>query len=188
MNGDQKSFWCPETDPQFQWKPMQPFGKSLTKATSAHTGYGYDVGEYVLNVDQCQFSYGYNDWGSQNPSGTLDAVGLGGDCWKGNSFNDKGREPNASRVARSADCIVLTDVIAKTPAAGSWLMNVDPKDPSQAPSNRHSGGCNVLFCDGHAAWKLQADICLFDPKTGAAKAGYDYTRTAQLWNIDNQSH
>lgn len=184
MNGNQKVFWCPETDASLMWKvgdkiPQAPI------ATKEHEGWGYIVGESVLQVDKKQFSYGYNDWGTVDPGGSPYS-GLGGDCWMGSP--KKFKEANPSVIARSAECIVISDVVAKIPQSGDWLMNVDPRDPNQSPAKLHFGGSNALYCDGHVAWSLQDNLICFDPKTKAPKSGVPYDRVARLWNTDNKSH
>lgn len=194
MNGNQRVFWCPETDASFMWNvgdkiPGAPI------ATKEHEGWGYNVGESVLQVDKKQFSYGYNDWGTVDPyaqkNGTYDYHGLGGDCWISppNIPNPKlVKEQNPSVVVRSAECIIITDVVALIPQSGSWLMNVDPRDPGQLPAKLHYGGANALYCDGHAGWALQDDLSCLDPKTKAMKSGAAYDRVSRLWNTDNKSH
>ena len=156
-------------------------------ATIAHDGWGYNIGESVLQVDSKQFSYGYNDWGTCPPNSSP-CNGLGGDCF--NTNNPEYKEPNASSVIRSAEMIAITDVVAKAPAPGTWLMNVDPGDPSQAPADVHTGGANVLFCDGHVVRMLQTDLIIYDPKTGAMlpKTSIQYVQISKLWNKDNEAH
>jgi prepilin-type processing-associated H-X9-DG protein/prepilin-type N-terminal cleavage/methylation domain-containing protein len=178
IDGNQGAFKCPATDDNFTWGKNIP---GLPPATSAHTGWGYEVGESVLMESLFQFSYGYNDWGT-GPT-VVPGYGLGGDLWGGQG------EVNASIVRRSAEMIVITDVIARTPAGNVWLTNVDPKDPLQAPSDRHTGGSNVLFGDGHVVRMLKEDLILFDIKTNAALSPTStrYMQIAKIWNNDNQS-
>jgi prepilin-type N-terminal cleavage/methylation domain-containing protein/prepilin-type processing-associated H-X9-DG protein len=186
MNGNQKVFWCPQTDVSLMWVRGATI-PGAPAATAAYSGWGYDVGESVLQVDKKQFSYGYNDWGTVNPYADP-YVGLGGDCWMSNAA--KWREPNVSTVARSADCIIVTDVIAKIPFSGAWLMNVDPRDPTQCPGSLHAGGANALFCDGHVVRMNQDDLICFDAKASGnpMKTGDAYNRVSRLWNRDNQPH
>jgi prepilin-type processing-associated H-X9-DG protein len=187
MAGNQSVFWCPSTDTSFQWKPGEVIPGAAI-ATTAHEGWGYNAGESVLQVDKKQFSYGYNDWGTVDPYQSP-MVGLGGDCWMSNAGTTPDpREPNSSEVRRSSECIVVTDVIAKLPVNGSWLMNVDPRDTTQCPAKIHSKGSNALFCDGHVTWMLQFDLCCFDPKTNIVKTGDPYDRVSRLWNRDNLPH
>jgi prepilin-type processing-associated H-X9-DG protein/prepilin-type N-terminal cleavage/methylation domain-containing protein len=180
MNGNQKVFWCPQTDPSYIWRKGDNTGPI---ATVQHEGWGYEAGEHVLQRDRKQFSYGYNDWGTVDPY--ADPVsGLGGDCWNAAPLTVK--EPNASSVRSSSDCIIITDVIAKL--TGGWLLNVDPRDTTESPAKLHNGGSNALYCDGHVAWASQYDLCCYDPKTGKMKSGYDYNVVSQHWNRDNLAH
>jgi prepilin-type processing-associated H-X9-DG protein/prepilin-type N-terminal cleavage/methylation domain-containing protein len=180
MNGNQKVFWCPQTDPNFMWKKGENTGPV---ATQQHEGWGYETGERVLQRDMKQFSYGYNDWGTVDP-GQDPVVGFGGDCW--NASATKNKEPNASVVRNPSDVIVVSDVLAKL--SGAWLLNVDPRDRTESPAKLHNGGSNALYCDGHVAWASQFDLCCYDPKTGLDKSGYAYNVVSQHWNRDNQAH
>jgi len=183
MNGNQKVFWCPQTDPSFMWQPKKLI-TGCPVATAAHGGFGYEPGESVLDVDKVQFSYGYNDWGTVNP-GAKPYQGLGGDCWTGSG----GQEPSTSVVVHSADTIIITDVIAKFPAAGEWLFNVDPQDKTQAPAKLHDGGSNALYCDGHVARVMQEDLWMFDRAGNALASGTDkWATNNKQWNTDGRPH
>lgn len=186
MDGNQKAFKCPSADESYDWTKANT--ASLRVANTNDTGWGYEVGENILEESGIQFSYGYNDWGSiGGPSGTL-SLGLGPDLWAASKFYGGG-EVNASKVVRSADMIAITDVVALAALPGRWLANVDPTNPVEAPGDLHTGGSNVLFCDGHVVRMLKVDIALFDLKTGASlPAGFQRNRIAQLWNNDNQAH
>ena len=96
------------TDTGLMWKTGVGTIPGAPAATVEYEGWGYDIGESVLDVDKKQFSYGYNDWGTVNPYADP-YVGLGGDCWMANA--SKWREPNASEVKSSAECIIISDVI-----------------------------------------------------------------------------
>jgi prepilin-type processing-associated H-X9-DG protein len=52
--------------------------------------------------------------------------------------------------------------------------------PSFAPANIHRGGANVLFCDGHIEWHIQADLLLQLPSIE------EEARKQRMWNVDNQ--
>ena len=190
IDGNQKVFLCPAEEDRFDWKINMTTG---LQATAAHQGWGYDVGETVLNVHNYAFSYGYNDWGSVNV-GRNPYLGLGGDCDNADRAKFTGdsssAELNASRVLRSAEMIAIVDAIEPGVGAGNWNFNVDPTDPTQCPSNVHSGGANALFCDGHVVRMNQVDLILFDPKTKAAlpKNSQQYQFISKLWNNDNQPH
>jgi len=101
-------------------------------------------------------------------------------------------EANASQVVRSAECIIITDVVERFPIPnGIWLMNVDPVYASEGPSAIHAGGSNVLFCDGHVARMALADIACYDVKIAShpiLPPGDQYDQRSRLWNRDNQPH
>ena len=180
--GSQGIFMCPSTELTFAWNLSIP---GLPLATSAQEGWGYEVGEPLLGESLFQFSYGYNDWGSiGGPSSP--AYGLGGDLWVGHAAG--GGELPASVVLRPAEMIAITDVIAKPPVAGAWLSNVDPTDLTQCPSDRHDGGSNVLFVDGHVVRMAQSDLLLKDAKTGVKVSAAVYEGISRLWNNDNGNH
>lgn len=184
MDGNQKVFWCPATEVSHQWNSQENTGPV---ATLAHDGWGYNVGEHVLQVDSKQFSYGYNDWGTVDPYQDP-YVGLGGDCWTSNA--KKWREPNASVVKRSAECIIITDSRARATGSGKWLMNVDPRNPDEGPADLHSGGSNVLFCDGHVVRMPLEQIVCYDVKTFALQPvnSRQYQQVSPIWNTDNLVH
>ena len=182
MNGNRAVFKCPSTDDNFEWKASIP---GLPVATAQQSGFGYEIGEPVLLVTGFQFSYGYNDWGTGAVYGNGGAGwGLGGDVWEFSP--SRPTHVNASRVLHSAAMVAITDVVARAVGAGNWLANVDPLDSNQCPSDRHTGGCNVLFCDGHAAWYKQDEISIYSLKTKTlyAKGTTQYTTISQLWNND----
>lgn len=205
MNGNQKVFYCPESDPSYIWKIGQKF-PNCPIASGPHTGYGYDKGECVLSVDQVQFSYGYNDWGAVAPRCTYNNqkvnYGMGGDI---DEYNANGNvwvtEPNVSTIQRSAAVIIMGDVIARVPVAGtSWMFSLDPRDPTQGPADRHFKGANLLFADGHVEWKAQSEAALWDTTKINLPAGDDQSTDGVLdtdpriqqinamWNIDNVPH
>ena len=110
------------------------------------------------------FSIGYNDWGW----GDFDSgVGLG----IGGAMGWKESWVNEAFIVNPAEMIVMAD---STPN-GNWDVVIDPAvtDPMEHPSDRHSGGSNVLFADTHV-YKHQQDF-LLDPR-----------RSAHLWRRTNQ--
>jgi prepilin-type processing-associated H-X9-DG protein/prepilin-type N-terminal cleavage/methylation domain-containing protein len=193
LNGNTKVFWCPSSSIQLQWNPHRPVGP---KAAAPHEAWGYQSGELLLQVDTVQFSYGYNDWGTVNAyisrGGSMFYFGLGGDVWlQSEPTHTQVCEPNASKVVRSAECIIITDVKERFPVPnGIWLMNVDPIHDSEGPSAVHSGGPNVLWCDGHVSWQRLVDVACYDPKTLTIYPPHsvDFDSRSKLWNRDNQPH
>jgi prepilin-type processing-associated H-X9-DG protein/prepilin-type N-terminal cleavage/methylation domain-containing protein len=200
MNGNTKVFVCAAQDAGYgDWTSWlaHPNSVGVSKATQADTGWGYEVGEPLLDVHLLVFSYGYNDWGSVNVLGLGNPrdpyLGFGGDCWH-YLDNPHVCELNASLVARSADAIIITDISTPGPGSGNWNFNVDPTstDGTQVPSKIHDGGANCLYCDGHATWKRQEELVLWDtknPNAGEFSATDPrYMRNAPQWNNDNLVH
>lgn len=171
LNGNQSLFRCPQRTVDDDW----PFGyESSAKATPREEGLGYKLGESMLPRDGGRFSYGYNDWGAGqqwnvgNNSGAFEMDnrstgekqrGLGGDI-----DNAGGRELKATRVRKPADMIAITDVEPGGAANGvgaGWDFNVDPRNPGESPAPVHRGGSNLLYCDGHVAWKAEKELVLW---------------------------
>jgi prepilin-type processing-associated H-X9-DG protein len=196
MKGNQAVFRCPQLARDFDWTVNST---TPPVAVPADEGFGYKTGESLLIKDVAKFSYGYNDWGSYQEPATVPGGGtihkdhspkpadyqhgLGGDV------NDpQGNELKASRVWRPAEMIEMTDI--KVPFTATYCFNVDPNDPSQAPSDIHSGGSNVLWCDGHVTWKHQKELCLYDLKNTnvtywSFKNLPQWTTVAPQWNNDH---
>jgi prepilin-type processing-associated H-X9-DG protein len=141
-------------------------------ATAAEVGYGYEIGELLLDVSLVPFSYGYNDWGYGNPQPAMapnTQRGLGGDLWNPNS-----PELKAARVKKGSEMIAISDNITD----GTWDYNIDPKDPREFMGKIHNNGTNVLFCDGHVQWYLQKELC----EVNGVPISVPMRR---LWNSDN---
>ena len=169
--GNRDLFWCPANQQGFRWQDLRGAPGGMF-ASAAETGYGYEVGELLLDVFVVPFSYGYNDWGANNPqpAGAPNTQrGLGGDLWNPNS-----REIKAARVKKSSEMIAIADNISD----GSWDYNIDPQNSREYPGKLHNNGSNVLFCDGHVQWYLQKDLCEVN--------GVPITQPMRrLWNNDN---
>ncbi len=186
-------FMCPSRGPEYDWQPGTILPTDV-RATALEEAYGYKIGEKVLLHDASVFwSYGYNDWGAgQTPAATgqgailkdtstTKQLGLGGDV-----YDPTSKELKATRVRKPAEMIAITDTGVYT---ASYRMNVDPRDPNEAPFPVHRGGASVLFCDGHVVWMPLLDLILFDPKTGVQYVQNQFNpkwnRVARLWNNDN---
>jgi prepilin-type processing-associated H-X9-DG protein/prepilin-type N-terminal cleavage/methylation domain-containing protein len=200
MNGNTGAFHCPAQESNYGdwtgWLIHPP--TALPKATAEDDGWGYTVGEPLLDVHAVVFSYGYTDWGSVNV-GVNPYLGLGGDCWWGdvNHKNSAGAmirclELNYSKVVRSADMLAICDISTPGPGSNNWNFNADPTslDGTQTPSKIHEGGSNCLFCDGHAQWKRQEELVLFDVATRQMYSTSDprYMANCRQWNNDNLVH
>ena len=193
MKGNQAVFRCPSVSRDFDWVTNST---TPPVAAASDTGCGYNVGESLLVQNVAKLSYGYNDWGAgQSPVSpfpiTMDGSpnpgdkerGLGGDIDLAG-----GRELKATRVRHTADMIAITDM--KLPFGTQFSFNVDPNDLTQAPSDIHHGGSNVLWCDAHVTWKAQKELVLYDLKNVNLKYWNFkntplWTNTAPQWNNDH---
>ena len=108
-------------------------------------------------------------------------MGLG-DVWPGpgepGAWNSA--ELRASRVKQPAEMIAIADTTADGQQDHVLRGNTVTRNAVPGvvhPSAAHSGGSNVLFCDGHVQWYRQAEIT-FD----------SYGRNVavrRMWNYDN---
>jgi prepilin-type N-terminal cleavage/methylation domain-containing protein/prepilin-type processing-associated H-X9-DG protein len=114
------------------------------------------------------FCYGYNDWGGV-PEFTMPYQGLGADIVPGGTSPWQ-REPSESHVKAPSDMIALAD----SNSNATWDTAIDPDDPGpEWPSNRHGGGANFMFVDGHAEYIKQS------------VAVERSARSRKRWNADN---
>ena len=206
MNGAQGVFRCPAEDVKFDWHVYTPSDPvQAHPATIADTGYGYNVGEELLNESPGAYagswSYGYNDWGAYQPiaqalsnaqsgfntialtrcaGSKAGQLGLGGDV-----DNQTYKELRASMVRRASDMIEIADC---TPD-GSYDFNLDPCNPSEAPGTIHRNGANVLYCDGHVVWHAQTELILYNPKNISQPLNPNqrtFQQNSPQWNNDDQ--
>jgi prepilin-type N-terminal cleavage/methylation domain-containing protein/prepilin-type processing-associated H-X9-DG protein len=179
--GIEKAFWCPANQEGFQWQ-LKYGAPGGAFAGAGESGYSYDQGEFLLNVFNVPFSYGYNDWGavkSVNGHGqgqmTVDEqLGLGGDILPGGPIH----EIKVSRVKSGSEMIAIAD----NTTDGSWDYNVDPNTASEYPGKIHRNGSNVLFMDGHVDWFLQKELINVNPSDSAG------SQMNRLWNLDHRTH
>lgn len=184
MKGNQKVFRCPSENHDYDW----PVGSTAAPtANMADTGNGYKFGESLLVENVAKFSYGYNDWGAgqllggsieQDGAPTAACVqrGLGGDIVPSGTASLNYAQLKASRVRIASEMIAITDI--SPVQSDGYVFNVDPRNPNEAPSNRHRGGSNVLWCDGHVTWKTKQDLCLFPITNPNVK----YPVNSVFWN------
>lgn len=198
MNNDQQVFFCPAQESGFEWQKV-----NNGNATAAHSPWGYNPGEMLLDVFTVPFSYGYNDWGydpggdgfGQGTRPADQQRGLGGDIIPGNPGM---KEVRTSRVRKASEMIAIAD----NTCDGSWDYNIDPL-PNQVtewPGRIHGGkntqvlpfgtpdpvgGSNVLFCDGHVEFFTQAALVNVGPPGGGTEPQRLMRR---MWNSDNEPH
>jgi prepilin-type processing-associated H-X9-DG protein/prepilin-type N-terminal cleavage/methylation domain-containing protein len=148
-------FYCPSRDEVFQWHlVIGPPGGIY--ATQQDTGWGYQLGELMLNVYTFPSTYGYNDWGTLGWTVASDnrQKGLGGDIGQSRGPTTPIIEITATAVTNPSEMVAIAD---NTPD-GSWDYNVDPTTPTEYPGNIHNQGGNFLFADGHVQWYLQSSM------------------------------
>jgi prepilin-type N-terminal cleavage/methylation domain-containing protein/prepilin-type processing-associated H-X9-DG protein len=168
MGTNRTVFACPMTKPEYRWERQLTNPNRLGSVIENGTFDQMAIKAADLGVGSF-FSYGYNDWGGGPVTPSLsEQKGLGGD------INPPGQpEMPESRVLRPSDMIMLGD--AKTD--GAWDGNMDPKQPDQIPSSRHSGRTTLMFTDGHAEIAKRSQVV--DPNN-------DYW--VRRWNNDNRNH
>jgi prepilin-type processing-associated H-X9-DG protein len=149
-------FTCPTAKPDSRWDINANNSLGATAPNGSRDPYG------ISSITR--FAFGYNDWGLKDPGSPQ--LGLGGDV------NVVG-EVSESAIVRPVDMIMLAD----SKPDGSFDGNVDPKTPSEWPSNRHQKRTNLMFCDGHAESPRRKDV--INPAD-------DQWR--RRWNNDNQPH
>jgi prepilin-type processing-associated H-X9-DG protein len=175
---EQRAFYCPSQDARCEWRknPPPPF----LRATDLEVRYGYDAGEPVLHSGTF-FSYGYNNWGGNQDlgsvrNGTHRALGIAADP-------EVQAYPAAGHIAvgtvKSPSEMIA---IADSTADGRGDLSINPQPDLKSwgwPAKVHNGGCNVLFCDGHVQWYLQADLT-FDE--------YNELRSLAIRRMWNNNH
>jgi prepilin-type processing-associated H-X9-DG protein/prepilin-type N-terminal cleavage/methylation domain-containing protein len=192
LKGNQRVFYCPAQDSRCEWKPGSPGVAEF--AREIHTHFGYELYERLLidspftndpNLTGTFFSYGYNSMGAPSGSGNMRLRGLGGV-----DYQFLGTQPfvvqfgevkRRSAIKNAAECIMLADTMAN----GRSDFAITPYDTASVAGaqdqigNIHSGGTNVLFCDGHVQWYRQSDVTIkwLPVAEDAAKQ--------RLWNADS---
>jgi prepilin-type processing-associated H-X9-DG protein len=153
MSSNTTVFRCPSTGPEFDW----PTNRSPR-------GYPFP---FNIDIGTSRFSYGYNQWAVAPVSG----YGLGA---------PPGSEIPESRVVNPADMIALGDSDGNGFCDGDIefhrITSTSGPKPTFPSGNRHMGGANIVFCDGHVEWARQSKwIEMTD-------------EAARRWNNDNKPH
>ena len=148
-------FFCTVNKPEFMW------------STNAVGGV-----EFPFNLTNLSpFSYGYNDWGTQEFHDPH--LGLGGHV--GDPVHG---ELDESLVKAPADMIAIGD----SRSDGTWDTAIDPTDGGREHvSKRHNGRANILFADSHVESYRQEDLTVFDRRTASESM-------IRKWNNDNLPH
>jgi prepilin-type N-terminal cleavage/methylation domain-containing protein/prepilin-type processing-associated H-X9-DG protein len=156
MGGNRDAFYCPAANPNSAWNTNLNNSLGATDPFGVFDRYGIS--------SSSRFSLGFNDWGLKDPG--PGQLGLGGDV------NVVGEVKDA-QVKNPADMIMLGD----SKPDRSFDGNIDPKNPSEWPSNRHNRRTNLMFCDGHAEAARRGDVI---------NSRNDVWR--RRWNNDNEPH
>jgi prepilin-type N-terminal cleavage/methylation domain-containing protein/prepilin-type processing-associated H-X9-DG protein len=153
MSSNTAVYHCPSTGADFEW----PTNRS-------EKGYPFP---FNIDIGTTRFSYGYNQWAVASVGG----YGLGG---------APGSEIRESKIGNPADMIAIGDSDGSGTGDGdiSFHRLAAPGGPQSfvPPGNRHKGGANIVFCDGHVEWARQDKW--IEPTDEAARR----------WNNDNKPH
>ena len=166
VGGSRDVFYCPAQDERCQWKTEYP--ASVPRAGELAARYGHEIGEPLLIYPRTAFSYGYNFMGASTKIGggfgyITDGThrGLGFEADTDTAVYPAAGHLRANRVKLPSEMIAIAD----TTADGQADCSVNPTPDAKVfmwPAKVHSGGANVLFCDGHVQWYLQKDITFTD--------------------------
>jgi prepilin-type processing-associated H-X9-DG protein/prepilin-type N-terminal cleavage/methylation domain-containing protein len=189
-------FHCPARDDPFDWIADPPGW--WPRAGQWELGFGYDADEPLLFIDRntegpppdwgfpyMWFSYGYNADGAAIPGDPASMNGqraLGSSAPPGNFEGTTTREIRAGRVKAPGDMIAIADS-SHGERRGGPPLTVSGMRSGTPPAPVHRGGANVLFCDGHVQWYLQADITY--PYT-TDRRNPAFVRVAPMWNNDHR--
>src|SRR5207247_5262081 len=138
-------------------------------------------GERLLLLRDMYFSYGFNGGGAVGGPGFPLKRGPGAGSYTRPSFRDESGSLHRVTSVRSASELIL---VADTTADGvedyairGYPRNLFGGGPSQAAGDIHRGGANILFCDGHAEWRIQSELLLKYPPVPEEAA------RQRMWNV-----
>jgi prepilin-type processing-associated H-X9-DG protein len=182
-------FYCPAQDERCRWEKVEPLPGAPGRATEAHAVFGYEVGEPLLDQSRTYFSYGYNGIGAGQDRDADDdqecALGQLLDCNGPPSINLVYREVRANRVRVPSDMIAVTDSTADGMSDAGVGPNVypDPRYNVAQPGDVHSGGTNVLFCDGRVQWFPKKSLLVTYNVRVVSE-----DRIRRMWNRNNKAN
>jgi prepilin-type processing-associated H-X9-DG protein/prepilin-type N-terminal cleavage/methylation domain-containing protein len=178
LGGSKEVFNCPSQDERCRWE--EGAGGPVARATAIHAAYGYELGERLIYQGGSFFSYGYNGYGAK------DSLGLGLYCDR-NPLSAQYETVKPGRIKAPEDMIAVADSTAD--GYGDFYVRHlrtsfqwESRSVAVMPGRIHSGGANVLFCDGHVQWYLQEELTVAGNPPRA-----DYWKL-RMWNRDHLDH
>ena len=199
MQENQEVFYCPVSTKdavwEYEWKnadveiTMRNGNPPVTQED-----FGYFEGEAVMGghvmggdpyarIRNGQFwfsSFGFNGWGVRdfpNTDAGEPMLGLGGHVAMPGGTNRGQRdywEQRDSKVQMPSEMIVMGDTTTDG-GQDQWLTAQASAEMSH-PSERHSGGAQIVFADGHAEIIKKADLIKQSDES------------MRMWNSDNRPH
>lgn len=167
LSGDTRVFYCPSQDERCRWPADSPAVQS--RATAIEVRYGYALHEPLLTSRRSFFSYGYN------ADGEGAGFGLG--------FLEQSEYSVGNLNRRSLTSVKYPSemfAIADTVADGLDDFEIHSYRRPSLPGLVHNQGANILCCDGHVEWQLQAALI--------HQGGYDVwpnrIQMLRRWNYD----
>jgi prepilin-type processing-associated H-X9-DG protein/prepilin-type N-terminal cleavage/methylation domain-containing protein len=182
LGGEMGLFNCPAQSERCWWAKRDAAGPFQSVATDVEARFGYDLGEPLLMDQNTFFSYGYNHLGASVSNGGDGQAqwGLGDYVNLAMPADPYSHAIRASQVRKPSEMIAVAD--STTDGVEDYAITAAYFRPWQWPGKVHSGGANVLFCDGHVQWSLQRDLVYVEPPVRTFKT------TAMKWNNDNSPH
>jgi prepilin-type processing-associated H-X9-DG protein len=174
LGGNREVFHCPSRDDRFRWSDGSDW--ATIPASGPYVEVGYEPGEPLVHW-YAAFSYGYNDAGYGDSTFRETQKGLGTWPKVANIDYVDGGEMPASRVKVPAEMIAAAD--SNGDGVKDYLIS--PEGERAWPGEIHSGGANVLFCDGHVTWYARQDLVVNDPPSEADRP------KIRMWNNDHRA-
>lgn len=165
MANNRRVFCCPGAAPESYWDT------NLNKTLGGNNEAG--LPDKWAVTPRSRFSMAYNDWGLSNPDSAVQ-LGLGGDV-DGQYY--KGKVTEFTVVAPSK-MIALADSRALS-TSYNWEANLDPRDATQYPSNRHNWRSDIMFADSHVERILRKIL---------VESSTTKPNMRNNWNNDNKPH